>query len=347
MKLFYRVITLLLISTQSWGRSEVLPDIFKIDAQSRPEFCSSPEASSSTFWFNLMASHIDEMVRLSETIGIEKDVLTNQLVTLSYLELSKQHQNHIRAMGYVYANASHHLGRLVRFHYWQRYKELPIARTDQSLIHGTILGSTVRTFPLMLSKRLMTHSLDLYKTLSWSLGASALCGKNLVRDLLKGISSEELAQVFPGLRKSKRGEVLKQLKAAFQAKELERFIKNFVAFEQTYLQYTMYAIPEVKIPTALGVLDKMRFIPFNGEKSTSFHTWCRSNNCKKTSLDLAQRILFDQTVIQQEIASTQNDPILLQKRIRRSQIQEVAFFVLNDLFPGGMNDNSVMGAGQR
>lgn len=347
MKFFYRVVALLLISTQSWGRSEILPDIFKIDAQSRPEFCSSSEASTSSFWFNQMASHIDEMMRLSETTGIEKDVLTNQLVTLSYFELSQQHQKHTRAMGYVYANASHHLGRLIRYHYWQRYKDLPIARTDQSLIQGSILESTVRTFPLMLSKRLMTHSLDLYKTLSWSLGASALCGKGLVRDLLEDISSEELALVLPGLGKSKQEEVLKQLKAAFQAKELELFIKHFVAFEQTYLQYTMYAVPEVKIPTALGILDKMRFIPFNGEKSTSFHSWCRSKNCKKTSLDLEQRILFDQTVIQQEILSTQNDPILLQGRIRRSQIQEVASFVLNDLFPGGMNDNSIMSVGQR
>jgi hypothetical protein len=294
-----------------------------------------------------MASHIDEMIKMSETTGIEKDVLTNQLVTLSYLELSQQHQNHIRAMGHVYANASHHLGRLVRFHYWQRYKQLPLAQADQSLIQGTILGSTVRTFPLMLSKRLMTHSLDLYKTLSWSLGASALCGKNHVRELLEGISSKELALVLPGLTKSKQQKILKQLKAAFQANDLKHFINQFVAFEQTYLQYTMYAVPEVKIPTSLGVLDKMRFIPFNGEKSISFHTWCRFNNCKKTSLDLAQRILFDQTVIQQEIATTQNDPVLLQERIRRSQILEVAFFVLNDLFPGRMNDNSMMSIGQR
>ncbi|MCM2349265.1 MAG: hypothetical protein NDI69_04535 [Bacteriovoracaceae bacterium] len=342
MKFVYRVIVLILISTQSWAHSEILPDIFKTDTQSRPEFCSSPEASSSSFWFNLMASHIEELLRQSELAGVEKDVLTNQLVTLSYLELSQNSQNHIRAMGYVYANASHHLGRLVRFHYWQRYKGLPLALADQALIQGTILGTTVRTFPLMLSKRLMAHSLDLYKTLSWSLGASAICGPEYVRDLLKRISPRELVLVFPGLEKSKQEEVLKQLKAAFQTEQLEHFIKHFVAFEQTYLQYTMYAVPEVKVPTALGVLDKMRFIPFNGEKSTSFHSWCQSNKCNKTSLHLGQRILFDQTVIQQEIARTQNDPIILQERMRRSQLQEVANFVLNDLFPGGVDDNSVM-----
>lgn len=312
---------------QVMGHTAILPAIFYSETQGHQELCRSPEAKKSIFWQELMSSHIDELLEQAALGGIEHDVFKNQLVTLSYLELSRISKKDIQTMSYVYANASHHLGRLIRFHYWQRFNDLPLGRKDQTLISGMILGASLRILPLMVSSILMSHSLELYKNLSWSMAASTLCGKPFVQKLLEDYLPER-----------EQYTAVKHLKAAFNAFTPEDFIINFVTFEQTYLQSTMYAVPEVRLTTGLGILDKMRFIPFNGKKTLSYFEWCRLKKCKKTSLDLKKRILFDQTVILNELKLTGNDPLVFEQRLKKTQLHQVSEFILKDLFPNGMND---------
>ncbi len=329
MKYLFTLLIFILISPKLIARTDILPEIFYSDNQSHQELCRSPQAMKSTFWQELMSSHIDELLEQAALDGIEHDVFKNQLVTLSYLGLSRISKEEILAMSYVYANASHHLGRLVRFHYWQRFHDLPLSREDQTLISGMILGASIRILPLMVSGILMSHSFELYKNLSWSMAAATLCGKTFVQDLLKDQVPEE-----------EQIEAVKHLKTAFNAFTQEDFITNFVSFEQTYLQTTMYAVPEIKLITGMGILDKMRFIPFNGQKNLSFYKWCRQKKCQKTSLDLKKRILFDQTVILNELKLTGNNPVLFEQRLKKTQLHQVSEFILNDLFPNRLNDQS-------
>lgn len=329
MKYLFTLLFFILMSTQVMGRTEILPAIFYSDSQSHQELCRSPQAMSSTFWQELMSSHIDELLEQAALDGIEHDVFKNQLVTLSYLGLSRISKEEIQAMNYVYANASHHLGRLIRFHYWQRFNHLPLGREDQTLISGRILGVSLRILPLMVSGILMSHSFELYKNLSWSMAAATLCGKTFVQDLLKDYLPEE-----------EQTGAVKHLKAAFNAFTQKDFIINFVAFEQTYLQSTMYTVPEIRLITGMGILDKMRFIPFNGQKNLSFYEWCRLKKCRKTSLDLKKRILFDQTVILNELKLTGNNPTLFEQRLKKTHLHQVSEFIFNDLFPNRLNDQS-------
>jgi hypothetical protein len=281
--------------------------------------CSSPEVQTIAYWENLTSSQIDSYINKAQLEGIDLDVFKNQMVSLSYLELFRTGpiNSGSRLMGYVYANASHHLGRLVRFHYWENFPNEPLSIRDRSLITGDLLGTTVRTFPLTLSRRLMAHSLALYKTLSWSLTAESKCGQKFVQNLL----AHGGPATFRGLHTSKQPEVFTLLREAFMATNLTAFMRKFVAFEQTYLQHTMYSMPDIRVPTSLGMLDRMRFIPFNGEKQLSFFEWCGNSKCGSTSLDLKRRISFDQTVITNEL------PILSPKRLKKTEILDVARFI--------------------
>ena len=291
--------------------------------------CSSPEAQTISYWENLTSSQIDAYINSAQLDGIDLDVFKNQIVSLSYLELFKTSQinSGSRLMGYVYANASHHLGRLVRYHYWEDFQNEPLAIRDRSLITGDLLGSTVRTFPLTLSRRLMAHSLALYKTLAWSLTAESKCGQKFVQNLLDHGGTA----AFKNLPSSKHVEVFSLLREAFQANNLTTFMRKFVAFEQTYLQYTMYSMPDIRVPTSLGMLDKMRFIPFNGEKQMSFFEWCANSKCGSTSLDLKKRISFDQAVITNEL------PVMNPMRLKRTEILNVARFI----FKGYCRDGKI------
>lgn len=289
--------------------------------------CASPETQTISYWENLTAGHIDAYINGAQLEGLDRDVFKNQLVSLAYLELFKSSPNYSgsRFMGYVYANASHHLGRLVRYHYWENYPQEQLGLSDRALITGDLLGTTVRTFPTILSRRLMSHSLDLYKTLSWSLTALSRCGQAHVQKLI--VSGGPAT--FRNLHASKYNEVFSQLKVAFATTNLPDFMQKFVAFEQTYLQHTMYASPDIRVPTSMGMLDKMRFIPFNGEKMLSFFEWCGKSQCGSTSLDLKKRISFDQEVIAAEM------PKMSPERLKNTNLLNVAGFIFADYCRSG------------
>ncbi|WP_408095749.1 hypothetical protein ACJVC5_11950 [Peredibacter sp. HCB2-198] len=309
----FKFFLILLLSTQAFSATQILPDLGSVD-------CQSSEVKKNSFWFELTSKHIDELIRASDVSGLDEDILKNQLVTLSYLEIFKTSQNSSSiSMGYIYANASHHLGRLVRYHYWEAHPHEALGHIDRSLISGDLLGTAVRTFPVTLSRRLMSHSLDLYKTLSWSLVARSHCGKNHVTDLMENGGPV----TFLGLSSAKYDQVFRLLKSAHLESDPVLFMKKFVAYEQTYLQHTMYSMPDIRLPTSIGMLDKMRFIPFNGEKQKSFYEWCGERDCDTTSLDLKNRVHFDQDSIAPEFSLISED------RLKNARIEEVINFILN------------------
>lgn len=296
-----------LLNLHAFSMNGVLPPVFEASIEEQKELCSEGKTQNPEFWKAMMAGHIDEMIKASELDGLYKDIFKNLVVTLSYLEIYREGSSRTRAMGYVYANASHHLGRLVRYSYWKKFKDFPLGKQDIALISGDLLGTSLRIIPGPLAHLLMDHSLDLYKNLSWSLGAETLCGRDYV---LKMFGNN-----YPLLSK------------AYTATSLTVFMKHFVEYEQTYLNETMYQVPMIKIPAGLGVLDKMRFIPFNGEKQTSFYDWCKETKCKTTSLDLNNRVKFDQLVIEHELINYKDEAA---ERLIGSQIVEVADFILKD-----------------
>ena len=59
-------------------------------------------------------------LRIDELTRNRLETAQNSFVTQSYLEIFKrtEHMNGPKFMGYIYANASHHLGRLVRYNAW-------------------------------------------------------------------------------------------------------------------------------------------------------------------------------------------------------------------------------------
>ena len=310
--------------SQALASPRVLPEIFYSTAQEQSRHCSSPEAQSISHWSQLMGQQFDRELRRFELSGLKQDVYRNQLVTLSYLNLFEQSGS---LMGYVYANASHHLGRLVRDSYWselttQEAREL--ARADRALIRGATLGRVADVFPRTLSSRLMFHSVQLYKTLSWSLAADALCGRDFVLRLLETDSRDSL----PGLPASLYPQHLQLLKAAYTSND---FTRDFVAFEQSFLHYTMYQDFLVGMAAKARVLDPMRFITFNGEKQLAFDEWCKQTNCKKTSADLPARTLFDQTAIAQEWQRTRAERAVLSERLEKTQMLDVARILLESL----------------
>ena len=268
--------------------------------------CQDSKTRDLDFWSVRVNEEIDRLIQESHLKGVDLDILRNQLVTMSYLELSEKHP-----MGYVYAHASHHLGRLVRYPYWSKKKETPLSKKDVEMISGNLLGSAVRLFPATLSKKLMAHSLDLYKTLAPSLIAEAVCGKAHVQLML--VNHHESL-----------------LKEAYNTSDKLEFMKRFVTFEQTYLQKTMYSMPDIGIPGLIGMLDKMRFIPFNGERHTSFYEWCQTNKCRKTSQDLNLRVKFDQEVIASEFILTNWNPQKFKERAKSADIEQINNVIMKD-----------------
>lgn len=339
MKFFLLMLLPFILFYPTKGYTKVLPELFYDSAANQEKICTLKK-DDAEFWFNLMSRHIDKLLTQFELSDFELDVLRNQFVTQSYLELSRLSQGQESSMTYVYANASHHLGRLVRYHFWDRFPNEALGKKDKSYISGEILGTTVRTAPRFLAKTLMAHSLFLYKTLSWSLGASIICGQPYVAQMLKVTNTPRvLKKVFPHLPPYKQKELLNRLRKAFGGATPALFILSFVAFEQAYLQYTMYASPEVRLPSSLGILDKMRYIPFNGERKLSYYDWCKSHRCRKTSLDLELRILFDQTVILEELSLTQHDRLIMEERLEKTDLENVSDFILKNLFPGRMKED--------
>jgi hypothetical protein len=285
---------------------EILPPIFKASISEQKTFCSEEKSHNSEFWLDLMGDHIDSVIKNPKYKKIDPEVVKNLFVTLSYLEIYREGPLRIRFMGLVYANASHHLGRLVRYSYWQKYPDSPLKKADKELISGEILGTSLRFLSGPIAKLLMNHSLDLYKNLSWGLGAERICGKDYVLGMLE--------------RKHLK------LYRAFSASFLTDFMKHFVDYEQSYLQETMYQVPMINLPAGLGVLDKMRFIPFNGEKQLSFYEWCKELDCRTSSLNLENRVRFDQQVIEEEMSFFEAQT---SERLKNAQIEELAQFILS------------------
>ncbi len=76
-----------------------------------------------------------------------------------------------------------------------------------------------------------------------------------------------------------------KLSKAISASFLTDVMKHFVDYEQSYLQETIYQVPILNLPPGFGILDKRRFIPFNGEKEM---------DCRTSSLNLENRVRSDQ-----------------------------------------------------
>lgn len=313
---------------QALASADVLPEIFSRPRPEQVAFCQTPAAQRITHWASLTDSAFDAAFERARLRGQEADVYRNQLVTLSYRGLfEKTTTPDTQLMGYVYANASHHLGRLVRDAYWDELAApaaRDLARADRALIRGATLGRVADVFPRTLSKRLMFHSVQLYKTLSWSLAAGGMCGKEFVLTLIESETCQADCAFFPGLPQRHYPHHLALLKAAFSAAD---FTAAFVAFEQSFLQFTMYQEFLVGSAAKAGILDPMRFISFNGEKQLDFAEWCRQTQCKKTSANLAARTLFDQTAIQLE----KPHRALLNERLEKTRMKEVSAVMLEAL----------------
>lgn len=341
-------ILLVLVMAFLWQKSaqaQILPTIFYRPPLEQKAFCESTTRASD--WYRLMARQISAHPKVLNSHGLKKDVMRNLLVTWSYsefLRLAQAQKNlglqSVGVMGHVYANASHHLGRLVRFKYWDQLPQMTtretIKESDRGMVSGGLLGRAVETMPELLSYRLMKHSLDLYETLSWVLGSAMLCGSQYTLKLVEDyqFSSWENCDILPGLEGlALQLQALEHLKGALrviQSKrilgraQLQEFASAFVMFEQFYLQHTMYNQLDVRLSASLGLLDRMRFIPFDGVKSLSFKDWCESQaKCWGSSINLAARVRFDQIVIGQEIFQTMGDLTRMSQKPGHRMIQQV------------------------
>lgn len=276
--------------------SSPLPAIFYAEPEEKEAFCSRREFQNELYWRELTDHKISRLTAQSS------DVAKNSYVTLSYLELFKVPGKYAPTafMGYVYANASHHLGRLVRFKKWPDGHLLQ--DNDRKLVKGPALRAAAEMTSHELSKRLMLHSLRLYKELSWSLASASLCGSEYTREM---ISDENL-------------------RAAFESDTIEDFILPFVTYEQTYLQKTMYSDWVIGNAARARILDEMRFISFNGEEHPDFKSWCKLTNCETSSYDLKNRITFDTTSIKNELNFIGRRSESLLKRVTRAKIAETA-----------------------
>lgn len=283
---------------------------FLISSAWANDICHDPQAQTTSYWYQKTAKKIDEAILDSRSEGLSLQVMRNTLVTQSYLQFFQSQNQNVRLMGYVYAQASHHLGRLVRYKFWdhvadsQDWKKL-----DHALIQGRALERTVATFPQILATRLMDFSLDLYKTLATQLSILENCGSIFAAKLTND----------------------GHLKLAFAAHTPSDFMRHFVAFEQRYLQKTMYSQLDIMTATKSGMLDPMRFIPFNGERNISFADWREHEGFKATSYDLTQRIRFDQMVIDLEIKETDMVFQKMQQRLSHSKIKEMLNFITKNL----------------
>ncbi len=264
--------------------------------------CKRTEFQTEAFWRKRIDDRILSITKNATPQG------ANALVTLSYLELFRAPSRSKSAsfMGYVYANASHHLGRLVRFSTWP--ENHPLRAQDRELVKGRPLRFLSEALPGELSTRLMFHSLDLYRELAWGLSAAATCGNAYASGLMRD----------------------QALKAAFASSTTEEFVRNFITFEQTYLQSKMYRDLMIGTAARARVLDEMRFISFNGEEQLSFSSWCSRRNCQSSSYDLNHRIDFDVTAVLDELAINQESTDLMWARLLGAHIEATARVFLSE-----------------
>lgn len=274
--------------------SSVLPHVFYAPQKVQSEICENPAFKNERFWKGLMSNRIEQL-----TNG-KSETAKNSFITNSYQELYKRtaHMNGVKFMSYIYTNASNHLGRLVRFNAWPAGHALE--SWDNSFVEGTTLRNLARATNFMLAPKLMHHSLNLYKELSWSLGAASMCGMNYTKSMVQD----------------------RYLVNAYSSTDITGFVRSFVAFEQSFLQREMYAELMIKLPTKANVLDQMRYMPFNGQKHTSFAQWCENTNCGTSSYDLENRVRFDVWAILTELYLTKGSTAVLNTRLKNSKVNE-------------------------
>lgn len=275
--------------------------------QSYGNECFNPQFKNQKYWFQKISTKIDDRVqyRKKQKPKLDLNVIKNLEITKSYTEFFQAQESRsefTQLFGYVYANASHHLGRLVRYHHWPSKSEL--GKKDKELIEGSLLKLANNISPKYLSKRLMFHSFSLYKYLAWSIEAAKTCGDEYVVD----IASDP------------------NLKAAFQAKDTKQFLNHFVTYEQSFLQETLFSEFLIKLVSQNGILDKMRTITFNGQDNTNFKQWCKVSKCKTTSYNLKNRIKFDLFIIFKELNYTMTNFDVLRDRLESTDMEQVYLF---------------------
>lgn len=272
-------------------KAGILPEIFYRSENDQRAFCDDKSFQNEQFWRKLMDK------KVTQEINQRSQVIQNALVSLSYLDLFQIPSQHSpsKFMGYVYANASHHLGRLVRYTRWPDHH--PLKKADQKLVKGLALRIAASAASQGLSERLMVHSLDLYKELSWSLASATLCGQQYTLSIVQD----------------------QNLKDAFSAESISDFITPFVTYEQTYLQRKMYSDWMIGNAARSKMLDEMRFISFNGQEHLSFADWCDARNCETSSFDLSNRIEYDVFAIKNELEHE-----TLKNRAKRARIHSTA-----------------------
>lgn len=288
-----------LIVMMTWtneSKAGILPDIFYQSEAEQKTFCSNKTFQNELYWRNLVGT------KITTEINNRSQVIQNALVSLSYLELfqANSQYNPARFMGYVYANASHHLGRLIRFSKWP--EKHPLSKGDKKLVKGTALRIAAGTASHELSARLMSHSLVLYKELSWSLASATLCGPQYTLSFVQD----------------------QNLKEAFKAESIIDFVTPFVTYEQTFLQENMYSDWVIGNAAKSKMLDDMRFISFNGEEHPAFAEWCESINCATSSFDLKNRISYDVYAVKEELKLLARRMESLKKRVNNARIVSTA-----------------------
>ena len=264
--------------------TNILPKAF----YSPENICESEQSLSRNFWYQQISSHFESLLdkRYRNTALDYQSMAINQLITESYREFyTSSNDPFIKKMGHVYAHASHHLGRLMRYHPWKEvladYPEYQsIYEHEKSLIKGHRLNISLNLFPRFLPNRLINFSYDLFKELSWNLLAGEVCGR------------EHIAKIRP------QNSVLNN---AYNAEQFESFLKHYIRFEQTYLQQSMYSKFDIRSVARAGVLDKIRFIPFANREQVSYLEWCQEKKCQSSSYHLENRINYDIWAINREI----------------------------------------------
>lgn len=288
-----------LIAIVSWTSESfagILPDIFYQSETQQKTFCASDAFRNELYWRNLVTA------KITKEINNRAEVVQNALVSLSYLELFQVNSryNPARFMGYVYANASHHLGRLIRYNKWP--EKHPLAKDDKKLVKGIALRIAAGTASHELSSRLMSHSLVLYKELSWSLASATLCGPEYALSIVHD----------------------QNLVDAYRSESILDFVSSFITYEQTFLQENMYSDFLIGSAARSKILDEMRFISFNGEEHPAFAQWCEAKRCETSSFDLPNRIAYDIHAVREELKLLARRMESLRKRVINARIISTA-----------------------
>ncbi|MBD64658.1 MAG: hypothetical protein CME62_05600 [Halobacteriovoraceae bacterium] len=255
-----------------------------------------PEHQNKEFWINQAIIKLEDKLQTHNLVPNPHN--TNYTITELYSELRDEtHElNNHNLISYIYTHASFHLGRITRYPYWPKKNQL--AKQDKALIFGKSLNLLLKVQAKKIAENLMLYSEDLFYQLYWPLLGEKNCGAKFMLSFIQD----------------------DHLKLFFTSEDPKEKMKNFITFEQTYLQETMYESSLIKPIVKLGTIDKMRWIPFAGKIWPNFHSWCESVRCRNTSYDLNDRISYDFFSISSEI-----DHILKEGLEQRWKLSQALF----------------------